>query len=112
MSCFCGCGERAVHHHHVIYQSAIRRALGLHGRKSVASPIRERLANLTADRRNLVPVSLTCHGNHHAGSHRYPLEALPDSVFEFAVEALGEGPAYNWLARHYQGTDPRLEALL
>lgn len=94
-ACFCGCGNRAVHRHHVVYVQELRRAGG--------SP---------RDRRNLVLVAHDCHGGHHNRSHPYALRVLPDSVFEFAAEVLGPGPAFEYLKRRYSGDDVRLDALL
>lgn len=54
-----------------------------------------------------------CHGNHHnGGDKRVPLSALRDENYEFAVELLGTGRAYEYLRRLYRGEDPRLNALL
>lgn len=64
------------------------------------------------DKRNLVPVAHDCHGAHHARARPFPLRVLPDSVFEFAVELMGVGPAYEYLRRRYSGEDERLTALL
>jgi hypothetical protein len=64
------------------------------------------------DPRNLVWVGVDCHASHHAASKRFQLTYLPDSVFEFARDLMGAGPASVWLARHYAGTDPRLDALI
>lgn len=65
-----------------------------------------------ADRRNLVPLGPRCHAAHHNRSRPLPLHRLPDSVFEFAAEVLGPGPAFEYLRRRYAGGDRRLEALL
>jgi hypothetical protein len=64
------------------------------------------------DPRNLVPVTFACHGAHHGRSRPLPLRVLPDAVFEFAAELMGDGPAYEYLNRTYVGRDPRLDALL
>ncbi len=40
-----------------------------------------------------------------------PLLALPDSVYEFALEVWNIGRVANYLGRHYAGDDPRLDAL-
>lgn len=54
-----------------------------------------------------------CHGNHHnGGDKRVPLSALRDENYDYAVELLGVGPAYDYLRRYYRGEDPRLKALL
>lgn len=94
--CFCGCGERAVQEHHVVYAQELVR-LGGWG---------------LLDARNLVPVALLCHGRHHSRQAPYVLSRLPDSVFEFAAEVMGAGRAYNYLGRRYAGEDRRLDALL
>lgn len=99
--CVCGCRQRGRHSHHVVYQQEIRRrvAKGKRGR-------------WLRDERNLVTVNLNCHAHHHSGAHRLPVRVLPDSVFEFAVELMGAGAAYEYLERRYAGRDPRLDALL
>lgn len=101
--CFCGCGERAVQLHHVIERKALRVASG----KDRKSYLR-----LEADKRNLVPVAKTCHDNHSNRANTYRLERLPDAVFDFAVETLGEGKAYNLLRRTHAGEDGRLGLLI
>lgn len=99
--CFCGCGKRAQTLHHAITQQEIRR--NARGRDVPA---------LLADQRNLVPVNDRCHGNHHSRARPYQLGMLPASVFDFALEVLGAGRAHGYLARHYNGMDLRLDALL
>jgi hypothetical protein len=84
-----------VHRHHVITRQELRK----HG----GDP---------KDERNLVWVAFECHGGHHSGAARLPLVRLPDACFEFAVELVGAGLAYELLGRYYAGDDPRLEALL
>lgn len=93
--CACGCGAKAVHAHHAVVESLVKR----HG-----GDLR--------DGRNLVPLAVRCHLNHHARARPLPLAVLPDSVFEFARELLGAGPAWSYLGRVYTGRDPRLDALL
>lgn len=111
--CICGCGRRSVNRHHCIYAQALRPLSPLGGKNYVDRAERSaRQAELLKDPRNLVPVAWQCHQNHHAGSARFPLAVLPDSVYEFAVEVLGAGPAYEYLKAHYAGSDPRLDALL
>jgi hypothetical protein len=68
--------------------------------------------DLIEDPRNLVPVAFVCHERHHSRFLPLELRVLPDSVFEFAAELLGPGPAHLYLARYYRGRDPRLDALL
>lgn len=87
--------------HHVVTQQEIKRH-ATPGQKS----------RLLKDKRNLVPMDFHHHGAHHSGARRIWLADLPDSVFEFAVELMGAGPAYEYLARYYRGDDERLDALL
>lgn len=101
--CFCGCGRRAVHRHHVLYEQWLRREAGRD--KTLAK-------RLVADNRNLVDAAFDCHGAHHNASVRYELRALPDSVFEFVVAELPVGPAHGFLERRYAGRDSRLDALV
>jgi hypothetical protein len=93
--CVCGCGQKAVHQHHAVYQAASARYGGDE-----------------KDERNLVPVAFDCHFAHHSGAKRFRLRDMPDSVFEFAREMAGPGVAYELLGRYYGGEDPRLDALL
>jgi hypothetical protein len=92
--CVCGCGQRAVNLHHVIYEQEVRREGG---------DVR--------DARNLVPVAWACHGDHHGRQRPLPLGRLPDACFEFAGELLGPYAA-DYLRRRYSGDDARLDALL
>lgn len=92
--CVCGCGQRSVHDHHVVYEQHVERAGGD-----------------VKDRRNLVPVAFNCHGAHHGRSRPLELAVLPDSCFVFAGELLGAA-GFDYLRRRYSGEDPRLEALL
>lgn len=87
-----GCIKRAVDLHHVVYQQHLREG----------DP---------GDRRNMMALCRDCHFGHH-GMRKLPLTSLPSSAFEFAVELLGAGAAYEYLKRRYTGADPRLEALL
>jgi hypothetical protein len=91
--CFCGCGRRGVQKHHAVYAQHLRRTE-------------------KKDRRNLVPVAVDCHSAHHQRRRPFRLAALPDSVYEFAEEILGVGPAYEYLRRRYAGADARLDGLL
>jgi hypothetical protein len=68
--CFCGCGQRGVQKHHVIYAQHLRRTE-------------------KKDGRNLVPVAVACHAAHHQRRQPFTLAALPDQVYEFAEEVLG-----------------------
>ena len=86
------CGRRAVHMHHCVYEQHCR------GHEK--------------DERNLVPVCQRCHERHHQRVLVFSLGLLPDSVFEFAEEVLGWGPAYEYFRRYYRGEDRRLVALL
>jgi hypothetical protein len=108
MECFCGCRERAVHAHHILYRAEITR---IHKTRLREGKATRPLNVLLADDRNLAPAAFVCHGNHHAASQRYQLAALPDSAFEFAAEMMGVR-AHDWLRRRYGGEDPRLDALL
>lgn len=93
--CFCGCGAPAVQRHHCCYAQTVRRT-----------------AASLDDPRNLVWVAHRCHERHHSRTAPFTLAMLPDAVYEFAAEALGAGPAYEWLKRRYGGEDARLEALI
>lgn len=64
------------------------------------------------DPRNALTLCAWCHSGHHGGRRArvLPLSVLPDSVFEFAAEVLGER-AHGWLRRRYVGEDARLDAL-
>lgn len=99
--CICGCGKPAPHGHHCITQQEIKK----HGPRSKRN---QRLK----DKRNIVPMDWGCHFRHHSGERRLYLDVLPDSVFEFAVEVMEAGPAYEFLRRYYKGADARLDALL
>jgi hypothetical protein len=102
--CACGCGKkRGLHRHHVVYQQQIRKETGT----DIARGMR-----LTADPRNIVMLGYACHAAHHSRQRVLGLHRLPDSVFEFASELMGHGPAYEYLRRTYGGEDPRLDALL
>lgn len=95
------CGLPSVQDHHVVYVQELRRVRS----EAPKTALRE-------DDRNLVPVCLGCHAQHHNRAAPFPLSILPDSVFEFAREVLGVGPAYEYLRRRYIGEDPRLMELL
>lgn len=102
--CVCGCGRRSANRHHVIYRQHLReRAERRHDGTSFRA--------LVADERNLVAMAFGCHQDHHARSRPLPMRLLPDSVFEFAIEVLGFGPSYQYLARYYGGSDPRHDAM-
>lgn len=53
-----------------------------------------------------------CHPHHHNGKARVPVSALPDSVFDFALDIMTRGQAVNYLARYYEGTIEEVEARL
>lgn len=90
------CTARAVHRHHVVYEQHVERAGG---------DLR--------DPRNLVGLCVRCHlGGQHQRQAPLPIAVLPDAVFEFAVELLGAGAAFEYLARRYAGRDPRHDALV
>lgn len=93
MTCGCGCGERAVHSHHIVYRQHLR-------------------GGRLDDCRNLLALAKFCHDNHHGRSRTLPLRVLPDEAFAFAAELFGAPRAYEYLRRYYAGDDPRLEALL
>lgn len=101
--CICGCGHRAEELHHVVYQAELKRVAG----RDTA-----RADTLRCDPRDMVPMTTVCHERHHCRSKPLSLAVLPDAAFEFAVEVLGAGRAYNWLRRRYVGEDTRLDALL
>lgn len=89
------CAARAVHLHHIVTRQELRR----HG----GDP---------KDERGLLPLCVRHHERHHSRFAPLPLWVLPDAAFEFAVEVMGAGPAHSYLARFYDGGDPRLDALL
>lgn len=99
--CVCGCGAAGRHKHHVVFQQHIR----------VEAPPGSR-GRLLRDSRNLVPMALACHSAFHGHMLHLPARRLPDSVFEFAVELLGPGAAYEYLSRRYSGSDERLGGML
>lgn len=101
--CFCGCGGRAGVMHHCLYRQELRRLA-----KEQDVPF----SRLASDRRGLVAASRRCHDNHHARIRPYELSMLPDSVYEFAAEVMGDGPAYVYLSRRYRGGDDRLDLLV
>ncbi len=101
MLCIC-CGQLAVHLHHVTRRSDIKRAARENGWDYHA---------LAEDHRNLVPMAQLCHMNHHAHSAPLRLAVLPPCAFAFCREVLGAGPAANYLARHYVGSHPLLDAM-
>jgi len=107
--CACGCGQRAANKHHIVYVQRLRELARRERDKRLR---REIEAQLVADKRNLMWLAFDCHGSHHSGARRLPLGRLPDSVFEFALEVLGAGPAHEYLRRRYSGEDARLDALL
>lgn len=90
-----GCNARAVHRHHVVYEQELRK----------------RKLPLRASE-NLMPLCNYCHRRHHDGSAwRILVAHLPTSVFAWAAEMMGPGPAYEYLARRYHSSDSRLEEL-
>jgi hypothetical protein len=102
--CICGCGDSAVHDHHIISRQRLKRACG----GDVAL-----YARWERDRRNICRMSSGCHfGSQHNRTALLELTKLPDEAFMFAAEVLGAGPAYNALRRDYAGEDPRLDELL
>jgi hypothetical protein len=109
--CFCGCADLPAARHHCVTAQELQRIHRSIGRDSPGTPP-PRLKALLNDGRNLTIVAFQCHGEHHARVQPYDLLKLPDSVFEFAAEVMGSGRAYEYLRRHYAGSDPRLDALL
>jgi hypothetical protein len=93
--CICGCGRRGVQKHHAVYEQEVKR-----------------LGGAVDDPRNLVRVWHECHAAHHARVQAFALRRLPASVFAFAEELMGAGPAYEYLRRRYAGEDERLDGLL
>ena len=104
---YCGEGRR-LQAHHCVTQAELRRIAA--GRDPDQSRIYA--AKLCADYRNLIPLCPDCHHGHHARTRPLPLSVLPDSVFAFARQVMGDGRAYEWLRRYYVGEDPRLDELL
>jgi cytochrome c553 len=100
------CGARATQLHHCVYVQELRHYARSHHRDGLT------LATLAKDERNLIPVCVPCHAEHHNRSRPFSLYMLPDSAFTFAAEVLGALPAYEYLNRRYEGTDARHEALL
>lgn len=94
----CGSYGQYLTQHHVVYQQHVRDAGG---------DLWDVRNSLT-----LCDGMHGCHGRHHNRMRPVRLTVLPDVAFEFAVELLGTGPAYEYLRRRYLGSDPRLDALL
>lgn len=100
---FCAGCERAKgswEAHHVVYQQeCVRAGAPEHSPRNVL--------------RVCTVVPGGCHQSHHAGTRwKIPLLALRECNIAFAEQYLGAGRAYNYLTRHYGGSDPRVEALL
>lgn len=53
-----------------------------------------------------------CHERHTSHQERLPMGCLRDENIAFAAKHLEPGPAYVYFQRHYQGSDPRVDALL
>lgn len=111
MRCICGCGQRGVHDHHVVYEQVVRRAYRDLQRAGKSCRWQSEAAAVN-DGRNIVPIAFGCHGGQHGGNDRLRLSKFPDRCFEFAAELLGPGKAYEYLNRRYAGPDPRLDRLL
>lgn len=81
--------------HHVVYQQRVRAEHGdLH------------------DPRNSLTLCRRCHEAHHQRSQPLRLKVLRNENYDFAVELLGVGAAFNYLSRRYAADgDPRLEML-
>lgn len=90
----CG-GDDRLQLHHVVYEQHVRRAGG--------NPW---------DPRDSLTTCTHCHtGHHHGVRSRISLALLRDENYAFAAELLGPA-AFDYLRRHYQGDDERLERLL
>lgn len=110
--CFCGCGRaHGLQVHHVIYQQELRRIARTRNAGNGPAEMGLELI-LCADPRNMVPVGPDCHAAHHDRSDPYKLTDLPDAAYEFAVEQMGTGAAYEYLRRRYRGPDPRLQKII
>jgi hypothetical protein len=92
----CGAPDR-LQLHHVVYAQEVRRRGGD-----------------AFDPRDSLTLCLPCHTRHHRllKEQTVDLKVLRDVNYEFAVELMGLGPAYEYLRRRYCGTDERLDALL
>lgn len=77
------CDGRAVHAHHVVTRSELKKWGG---------DLR--------DERNIVPLCLACHFSHHAAARKISLSKLPGDVWVFAEELMGEY-GRDWLMRYY-----------
>lgn len=67
------------------------------------------------DERNSLRLCRDCHLAHHhdhSGERRLPVSALPDPVFDFALDIMTRGQAVNYLTRYYRGTIEEVEARL
>lgn len=60
------------------------------------------------DRRNALRLSPDVHANHTTKTTKVPMRCLTDANIEYAFEVMGIR-AVDYLARHYEGTDPRYE---
>lgn len=79
----------------------------------VPERIQERAGGHPRDGRNLLVVNWNRHLTHHWSPRgNLLLTALRDEHYAYAAALLGSGKAYNLLRRHYDGEDPRLDALL
>lgn len=99
--CANGCGQLAVHKHHICFQQHVRKALPPEAR-----------AAAVADPRNLLPLCWECHAATHNRTRPLHFEIFPDELFDFVREVFGAGPGYELLIRHYVGEDERVAALL
>lgn len=90
----CG-GDDRLQLHHVVYEQKVRAVDG--------DPW---------DPRDSLTTCTHCHtGHHHGLRSRIPLTLLRTENLDFAFELL-DAAAYEYLRRHYVGTDPRLETRL
>lgn len=103
------CLKRAPHRHHVVYEQELRRRWKSGQVDMARWPTKKRLLE---DCRNLIDMCQPHHFAHHDGATgRILTTMLPDEALEFAFELLGPY-AYDYIKRHYEGADPRLESLL
>lgn len=60
------------------------------------------------DKRNALRLNPDIHANHTTKMTKVPMRCLTDDNFEYAFEVMGI-KAVEYLARNYEGTDPRYE---
>ena len=74
-----------LHRHHILLERLVRRAGG--------DPWALVNSMLLCQR---------CHLNHHAASHRIPMEKVSDAAVEFAADLIGQDIAYLYFTTHYE----------